>query len=54
MASQSQTVVCEEWVENPLIKHYKNANTVLFWEISKKGVEIKNQDDLVHEYYNYI
>lgn len=54
MASQSQTVVCEEWVENPLIKHYKTSNTVLFWEISKKGVEMKKQDDLVHEYYNYI
>lgn len=50
IATQSKTIICEEWVEDPLVKQYKLSNTILFWDIAKKGNELRKQAELVHEY----
>lgn len=50
IATQSKTIICEEWVDDPLVKQYKLSNTILFWDIAKKGNELRKQSELVHEY----
>lgn len=50
IVSRTNQAMAEEWHEDPEITNLKYKNTSLFWDCSKKGMDLKKQIDQVQEY----